>query len=582
MAEAFGVVASGLGVASLAIQTVENLNKVITFCKSIKEALTDIQRLLLELQILSNVVSAIQLMYEKHSLSESSEAVTRKCLDLVRLDISKLLSLSLELERKLNSGKRITRTWARVQTVLSESKIATLRGHLEQAKIGLQLLQGCHIFEDIRALKAMSSQTPKSLGYYWETGEVEDHVKIDDGLEKPFYLPLDLCSTPQGFIDILSHKYKSKKLPGLTQIERGHFRVFDWNENRVISPNNWTTVMKGRSGIKLAFIMMTWHGLPRDKCIRCYKPQERGISRRYSKCTSCGLELHRVEPDAIPFETEDISIGFSPNQYRDYILASRPKSSSASPAPNSKPTSSPPSPSKPKPKPRKLPALYADPPIDAVCKRLIVKWEPIWNFVHRYLHCRCILRLSTPSQLIAERTVLVFASCPRHNSTGLSHRDYGDIDYNTDRYFARFGGYKAFQGIIYLLAGNVFETLGGERFLPKEQKDEAVEAFDGCWMGDIEGFWKVLREYMFEVNDELERVGFELPEQVLREVKEERVRRRNEKELREGMYFLGLRDDTLVGPDGERRELSKVPMVREVNEILEGRWDGKPHWALDD
>jgi len=53
------------------------------------------------------------------------------------------------------------------------------------------------ISEDIRALKAMSSQTPKSLGNYWETGEVEDHVKIDDGLEKPFYLPLDLCSTPQ-------------------------------------------------------------------------------------------------------------------------------------------------------------------------------------------------------------------------------------------------------------------------------------------------------------------------------------------------------------------------------------------------
>ena len=51
--------------------------------------------------------------------------------------------------------------------------------------------------EDIRALKAISSQTPKSLGYCWETGELEDHVKIDDGLEKPFYLPLDLCSSPQ-------------------------------------------------------------------------------------------------------------------------------------------------------------------------------------------------------------------------------------------------------------------------------------------------------------------------------------------------------------------------------------------------
>jgi len=145
MAEVFGVVAGGLSVASLAIQIVENLTKVINFCESIKEAPTDIQRLLLELQILSNVISAIQLVYEKHSLPETSEAVTRKCLGLVRHDISKLLSLSLELERKLNSEKRLTRTWARVQSVLSESKIAVLRGHLERAKGGLQLLQFCHI-----------------------------------------------------------------------------------------------------------------------------------------------------------------------------------------------------------------------------------------------------------------------------------------------------------------------------------------------------------------------------------------------------------------------------------------------------
>jgi hypothetical protein len=37
-----------------------------------------------------------------------------------------------------------------------------------------------------------------------------------------------------------------------------------------------------------------------------------------------------------------------------------------------------------------------------------------------------------------------------------------------------------------------------------------------------------------------------------------------------------------VEPDEERMDLSKIPMVMEVNEILEGRRDGKPHWALDD
>ncbi len=67
--------------------------------------------------------------------------------------------------------------------------------------------------------------------------------------------------------------------------------------------------------------------------------------------------------------------------------------------------------------------------------------------------------------------------------------------------------------------------LGEERFLPKKEQDEAVEAFDRRWSG---------------VNDKLERVGFELPEQALREVKEERVRRRNEKEGRECVGFPGL------------------------------------------
>jgi hypothetical protein len=38
---------------------------------------------------------------------------------------------------------------------------------------------------------------PKDLGYFWETGQLEDRVKVDDGLEKPFYLPIDLCSTPE-------------------------------------------------------------------------------------------------------------------------------------------------------------------------------------------------------------------------------------------------------------------------------------------------------------------------------------------------------------------------------------------------
>jgi hypothetical protein len=134
-----------LGIVASALQIVESLDKVISFYESIRQAPADIQRVLTELKLVSNIISAIQLLYEKQSLPKFGEATTQECLSLVRHDISKLSDLSLDLERKLNSDKRMTRTWARVQTVLSEKRIAILRGHLEHAKGTLQLLHCCHI-----------------------------------------------------------------------------------------------------------------------------------------------------------------------------------------------------------------------------------------------------------------------------------------------------------------------------------------------------------------------------------------------------------------------------------------------------
>lgn len=140
MAEVVGV---GVSIASLTIQIVENLNKTISFYESIREAPTDIQRIITGLQILSEIISAIKLIHEK--LRGISEVTTKKCLALVESDINELSCLSLSLERKLNSSKIVTRAWACVQTVLSENKITKLRSHLKSAMEGLLMLQNCHI-----------------------------------------------------------------------------------------------------------------------------------------------------------------------------------------------------------------------------------------------------------------------------------------------------------------------------------------------------------------------------------------------------------------------------------------------------
>lgn len=53
------------------------------------------------------------------------------------------------------------------------------------------------INQQLLGISALLSDRPKELGYPWETGSPKDHLIIDDGLEKPFILPLDFCSTPK-------------------------------------------------------------------------------------------------------------------------------------------------------------------------------------------------------------------------------------------------------------------------------------------------------------------------------------------------------------------------------------------------
>lgn len=145
MAEVLGGVASGFSVASLAIQIGDSLSKVINFCESIREAPDDIQRLMLELHLLSNIISIIQNMVTKDLVPTNVEPVLKRALTLVRHDVASLSILSSELDCKLKSERKIIRSWARVQTVVSEKKIILLKSHLESAKGGLNLLQGCII-----------------------------------------------------------------------------------------------------------------------------------------------------------------------------------------------------------------------------------------------------------------------------------------------------------------------------------------------------------------------------------------------------------------------------------------------------
>jgi hypothetical protein len=166
---------------------------------------------------------------------------------------------------------------------------------------------------------------------------------------------------------------------------------------------------------------------------------------------------------------------------------------------------------------------YENPPIDLVCRRLIMKWEPIFDIVHRYLHCRCVIRLSTPSYIEKEVTSLVPALCPRHNTRGVNHQDYGNINYYQDQYFKKFGGYLSFQDFIYDRNPSIYRSLCSERFLPNDHIEDALKAWNNFREGNEEGFHKAAFEYFFEINNELEKMGLKLPDGTTEIIKDERV-----------------------------------------------------------
>lgn len=284
----------------------------------------------------------------------------------------------------------------------------------------------------------------------------------------------------------------------------------------------------------------------------------------------------RVEPQAITFETADIQIGLGADQYRDYQISKRnrqrviktPRGSSGA------------SDKSIFPEPRST-RSFDDPPIDLVCKRLVVKWEPIYNIVHRYLHCRCVLRKSTPSSIEKELTLLILAVCPRHNIINSSRQDYGNIDYDRDPYFDLFGGYRAFQGFVYLFTPNIYRILGGERFVPAQHLDEAVKVINKRIEEDPEGLEDVFSDYYFEVNDAVENAGIELPEREAKFVEVERQRRR-EKSLASCKEFgIGLDGRGWEFTEEQYRMWSESPMMQEFRDIIDRKWDGKYHWEVE-
>ncbi|KAG9660131.1 hypothetical protein KCU64_g3398, partial [Aureobasidium melanogenum] len=67
MAEVFGAVASGIGIAGVAAQAIDGIRKLQAFCNDIRDAPEDIKYLTTELEILLGTIASIEAQIQRNS-----------------------------------------------------------------------------------------------------------------------------------------------------------------------------------------------------------------------------------------------------------------------------------------------------------------------------------------------------------------------------------------------------------------------------------------------------------------------------------------------------------------------------------
>lgn len=283
---------------------------------------------------------------------------------------------------------------------------------------------------------------------------------------------------------------------------------------------------------------------------------------------SCKLAVRWVAPDYLPFEPKDTKI-FDRDTYRDYQVASRrPKLQGQS---DTSDTSA--APFFVRHDDRLLPS------IDLVCHRLTMKWEPIFNIVYRYVFCRCIIRLSTPSRLVEEMTILLAWVCPRHNTQGVAFRDYSELALSCveDPYFDRFGGYYAFWALLHRYLPKLYHHIGGLKAITDSELEYGYVGLRRMKEDDNDSIQNIVNDFWFEVVEYMVKKEVDLPPDVVADFTKEKTKRTQAVEKTDFSSSIEETDNSRF-----MDEFNKSSMGRELTEIARGKWNGVPHWTIED
>ncbi|KAH7024693.1 uncharacterized protein B0I36DRAFT_331872 [Microdochium trichocladiopsis] len=390
----------------------------------------------------------------------------------------------------------------------------------------------------------------------------EDHVRVDLGMGDVIRVrDTYILQSRETTVGWLSWKFCEQKRPGYRQLQHGEFELLD-DAMDIINDSAWTFRVRPGMRVNMAFVMGTWHGISATKCLRCrkrYHPRMAG--REWKHCLSCGLCRKVVPPDAYPYEPEDVSVSISPNVLRDHRTTKQGRATTGFEQEGNAGTDN-----NTKASPSVRVAADEDgPSLDVICRLMILKWEPISPITHRYLLCRCVLRLNTPSRLHGnfEMTIPTAAICPRHNTGGVRCKDYGDLVNNhEDPYFHKFGGYDVFRDQV---ARWGLDALGGDAFITPQERARARLRVTSMTPEELKQCNSAFEEYHYDLSCHFVASGESkaVPQRFASRYREEKLSREQDESLRPTWSEVW----------------GKSAMKKELDQLVGGVWDGVPHWT---
>jgi hypothetical protein len=137
--EPLAAASSVLAVISLALQLADNVQRLIDFWDSVKDAPTEVTEIRSQLRILGALLSSME-SEASHSSNDGGSSLGNDCLLVCKESIAKLEKMSKEWNRELNHNG-IRRKWVCLRKALREKELARYWSELERAKSTLIMYQ---------------------------------------------------------------------------------------------------------------------------------------------------------------------------------------------------------------------------------------------------------------------------------------------------------------------------------------------------------------------------------------------------------------------------------------------------------